>query len=859
MIVRTLQRLAWRHAWRRPLQSLFLVVGVAIGVAMVVAIDLANGSAERAFRLGAETVAGRTTHQISGGPAGLDETLFARVRTDARYRLSAPIVEGYVVAETLDAQPMRLLGVDPFSEPPFRSYLGPGDQSQAPAASYLADMMVQPNTVLLSRDVAARYGLALGAAFGVRYGTTRQELTVAGLLEPSDDLSRRALDGLIVADIATAQEVLGKVGKLDRIDLILPEGAAEQEALARIQAVLPPGARIDPTAARAGTVSEMTAAFELNLTALSLLALVVGMFLIYNTVTFSVVQRRPVIGTLRAVGMTRREIFTLILGEAALLGVLGTALGLALGIALGRGAVQLVTQTVNDLFFAVAVREIEIPTFTLVKGAVIGVAAALAGAAVPAWEATSVPPAGALKRSNVEERTRRLLPWISIVAVFLMGLGVLLLIPDWTLVLTFGGLFALVIGAALLTPILTLWLMELVERGVQRGGIVTRMAPRTLVRSLSRIAVAVAALMVAVSVIIGVGVMISSFRTTVELWLDDVLQADIFISPPGASGASATTTLDPGLLAQLSALPEITAVATTRSVDVTAQPGGPGAEPVPLRLVALSRDLAGEDRRYRAAVGDWQETWQAVADGAILVNEPMANRLGLRVGDSLRIQTDRGMRSFPIAGITVDFDVRSVAFMADPVYRGWFDDDQISAIGLFVAPGVNVDGQVDAIRQRFAGAAELLVRSNQGTRQNALDVFDRTFTITVALQLLATIVAFIGILSTLMSLQLERRREIGVLRANGMTRRQLWQLTFLETGLIGTVAGLLAMPTGIILAVVLVYIINLRSFGWTLEMRLDPREFAQAFLVALVAALLAGLYPAWKLGQTEPAAALRSE
>ena len=229
MIARPLYRLAWRHAWRRPLQSLFLVVGVAIGVAMVVAIDLANGSAERAFRLGAETVTGKTTHQIVGGPSGLDEALFARVRREAHYRLSAPIVEGYVVAEELDAQPMRLLGVDPFSEPPFRSYLGPGDQSRAPAASYLADLMVRPNTVLLSRDVAARYGLEPGDSFAVRYGTTRQELTVAGLLAPSDDLSRRALDGLIVADIATAQEVLGKLGKLDRIDLIVAEGAAGDE------------------------------------------------------------------------------------------------------------------------------------------------------------------------------------------------------------------------------------------------------------------------------------------------------------------------------------------------------------------------------------------------------------------------------------------------------------------------------------------------------------------------------------------------------------------------------------------------------------------------------------------------------
>jgi putative ABC transport system permease protein len=235
---------------------------------------------------------------------------------------------------------------------------------------------------LLSTVVAGRFGLAVGDRLRVRYGADHFELTIAGLLAPSDDLSRRALDGLLAADIATAQEVLGKVGRIDRIDLIIPPGAEGEAALARIAAVLPPGARIDPTAARTGAVNEMTAAFQLNLTALSLLALVVGMFLIYNTVTFSVVQRRPVLGSLRALGMTRGEIFGMILLEAMLLGALGTLLGLALGVLLGRGAVQLVTQTVYDLFFVVAVREIEIPVFTLLKGAVIGLAAAAIGAAV---------------------------------------------------------------------------------------------------------------------------------------------------------------------------------------------------------------------------------------------------------------------------------------------------------------------------------------------------------------------------------------------------------------------------------------------------------------------------------------------
>jgi putative ABC transport system permease protein len=856
--IRPIYRQAWRHAWRRPLQSFFLIVGVAIGVAMVVAIDLANGSAERAFQLGTETVTGKATHQITGGPSGLDESLFARIRTDGAYRLSAPVVESYVVAAALDSQPMRLLGVDPFAEAPFRSYLGPGDQAQGPAANYLSELMVQPNSVLLSTEVAARYNLAAGDTLTVRHGAERIDLTIVGLLEPSDDLSRRALDGLLATDIATAQEVLDKIGRIDRIDLIVPPGAEGEAVLNRLAMLLPAGARIDPTSARTGAVNQMTAAFQLNLTALSLLALVVGMFLIYNTVTFSVVQRRPVLGSLRALGMTRREIFGMILAEALFLGAIGTLLGLGLGVILGRGAVQLVTQTVNDLFFVVSVREIELPIFTLVKGALIGLAAAAIGAAFPAWEATSVPPAGALKRSNVEERTRQVLPWLSLAGIGFLVAGAGLMAPAWNLIITFAGLFAVVIGAAFLTPVFTLWMMTAVQWLVQGRGVLMRLAPRTVTRSLSRIAVAVAALMVAVSVIIGVGVMIGSFRQTVVLWLDDVLQADIFISPPSLGSNTAEMSLDPALLDQMAALPGISGAATTRGVDVVASVMN-GDEIVPIRLTALSDDLAGADRRYRAALGDWQETWQAVREGAILVNEPMANRLGLAVGDTLRIQTDRGEHEFPIAGVTVDFDVRSVVFIDDAIYRTWYDDDLISAIALFVAPGVDVDAKVLEIRAAFAGAEELLVRSNRGTRENALVVFDRTFTITVALQLLATLVAFIGILSTLMSLQFERSREIGVLRATGMTRWQLWRLSLMETGLIGAVAGLLAMPTGYLLAVILIYIINLRSFGWTLEMLLNPAEFVQAFFVAFVAALLAGVYPAWKIGNTPPAIAVRSE
>lgn len=850
------------------MQSFFLVIGVAIGVAMIVAIDLANGSASRAFELGTESVAGRATHQVLGGPGGLDQQVYVNLRRELDFRQSAPVVEEYVTVVELDEQPMRILGVDPFSESPFRSYLGTGEGPEGGApissADFLSALMARPNTVLMSVSVANQFGLDVGDTLTIQRSGETQVLEIVGLLEPADELSRRGLEGLLLTDIATAQEVLDKIGRLTRIDLIVPDDVDRETQLARVQSILPPSARIERTAARSGTVDEMTSAFRLNLTALSLLALVVGMFLIYNTVTFSVVQRRAVLGTLRSLGVTRREIFGLILVEATILGLIGTLLGLGLGVVLGMGAVQLVTQTVNDLFFVVAVREVEVSTLTLVKGAMIGILAALIGAAVPALEAMSVSPAGVMKRSNVEERIAKIIPLVTFTGLGLFVLGAFLLFPEWNLVVAFGGLFAIILGGALLTPGLTLLcmrglhhLVDVVTAKRRSAGVLGRMAPRTITRSLSRTSVAVAALMVAVSVIIGVGLMITSFRTTVELWLEDILQADIFITPVALNN-SQDVRFDPELYQRLSSLEEVVDSATTRQVRVAAFLSG-SEEAAVVNLVALNNDVAGENRRYRAAVGDWRETWQAVERGGIVINEPMANRTDLKVGDELILQTDRGQEPFEIVGVTVSFDVNSTVFIADSVYRTYWDDAEISGVALFLEPGLDVDTKVREIRQSLAGEADLGVRSNRGLREEALVVFDRTFAITVALQLLATLVAFIGILSTLMSLQLERTREIGVLRANGMTRFQLWRLSLLETGLIGGTAGLIAIPTGLLLALVLIYIINLRSFGWTLEMRLQPEQFLQAFGVALFAALLAGVYPAWRISQIEPSQALRSE
>ena len=250
-----------------------------------------------------------------------------------------------------------------------------------------------------------------------------------------------------------------------------------------------------------------------------------------------------------------------------------------------------------------------------------------------------------------------------------------------------------------------------------------------------------------------------------------------------------------------------------------------------------------------------------IRDRGVIISEALVLKENLPTPPPpITLPTAEGLRLFPVLAVFYDYssDQGSV-FISDDQYVELWDDPRISAVGLFVAEGQPVDAVVGALQDALAGRPDVLVQSNEALRSGSLEIFDRTFAITSALRLLAVIVAFIGVLSALMSLQLERARELGTLRATGMTRRQLWGLTLLETGLMGAVAGLLALPVGYALAWILVYVINVRSFGWTLTMDLKPEYFVQALLVAVGAALLAGIYPSIRVSNMEIASAIREE
>lgn len=826
-----------------------MVVGITLGVSVVVGIDIANESASRAFDLSTEAVVGRATHYISGGSQGVDEAIYVQLHRAGLDIPTAPIITDYVTSPQMDGTTLQLLGIDPFTEAPFRNYLIGADGVPIDA---LTGFLSRPASVLISQKLAERYALEPGEYFEIEYAGRRQKVLVSGLLNPADNLSRRALDGVMLVDIATAQEITGRFGRIDRVDLILP--GEDDASLQALQNTLPSGVLVLPNEARSSTVEQITAAFRLNLTALSLLALVVALFLIYNTMTFSVVQRRPLFGTLRSLGVTRKEIFRMVVSEAFFIGLLGSIFGMLIGILMGRGTVGLVSQTINDLFFVTTVQDVPIPMNSLVKGAVLGISATVITAAFPAWEAASVPPRTALSRANLESKAQRVVHYLGIAGVLIILIGlVILAISSKSLILSFVGTFTAILGFAILTPTFTVWLMSWVTQLTSRiWGLLGHMAPREVVNSISRTSIAVAALMVAIAVSIGVSLMVGSFRFTVETWMNQILHGDIYISVPGATVSQPLQEIDPQVIAILENWEGVARVDLLQNAIVDSPVGS-------IQVSANNNPNDGLEQIYLAIDYAPDEIWQAVEQGAVLVSEPLANRLNLPLhGGELPLYTNTGLQTFPIAGIYSDYtSSQGNAILSLENYRKLWGDDQIAAAALILKPDEDVQAIAEILKIKLAPIQNLLVRPNQALRADTLEVFDRTFAITSALQLMTTFVAFVGVLSAMMSLQLDKQRQLGILKAIGLTGRQLWRLITLETGLMGAVAGLLSMPTGYVLALILVFIINRRSFGWTLQMQVSLDPFLQAFAIGLLAALLAGLYPAQRIIRRNTAEAIR--
>ena len=828
-----------RHLLSYKGRALLCLLGVALGVAVFVGIKTAATSAIVSFRDTVTSLTGTAQLQVTGQGSGFPEELYATVASADGVRAAAPVLEFNVIAAPPIDEPLLMLGIDVFSDREFRQYHFVESQQ---GKDDILSSLTEPGAIALTEKFAQRHGLEVGESIEILSGSRRLTFTLRALLKLTGPA--RALEGNVaLVDIATAQETFDRLGRVDRIDLLLEESVGLNEARESLQKLLPADVQVETPQKRLGRIKEMVNAYHLNLLALSLIALFVGIFLIYNAVAFAVSKRRYEIAMLRVLGTQRWQILGLFLGEALIVGLIGAIVGVGLGLAMAKIALKAMAQTISELYLLVRAENLTLSPLIVLLGAGAALGVALLGALFPSLEASRTRPREALYRGALERRLHMSLGKISLVGAALLGVGYLCSQqPAVSGLPLFGFIAAFLIlaGFSFLTPASVM----LVNRALAPGlaalfKIEGKMASRYLGRSLNRSAVAIASLMTALAMLISISIMILSFRQTVVVWTEQIIAADLYISPAvrltGQRG-----TLPPELVAALPDLPGFLAMERLSEIPIRI-----GTVPALLDVT----DLEVKERLSRIMYrrGSSKEIIRRCRHlGQISISEVLANRLGLSEGDRLQLPTPAGLQDLVIAGVFYDYRTEGGMVIMDrsTFHRYWPEEHKYTSVGLYLQSDADVEEVRTLIRRRLKESQEVFIVSNRGLRREILRIFDQTFSITYALQIIAIVVAIFGIVNTLILLVMERERDIGVLKAVGATNRQVQKMTLLEAGLMGLISYVLGAVNGILLSLLLIFVINKQSFGWTIQFSIPAAMFGKTLILVLACALVAGLFPA---------------
>jgi putative ABC transport system permease protein len=839
-VIRYLLRATPAHF--RAGRTLFLLslAGVALGVAAVLSIQIINRSALGAFAGGVRAVStGADLSLLGRGPA-LEETLVADVLGEPGVTAAWPVYQIDVLLDDPRPAFLEILGTDLFAARRLPWKASPED----PAA-----VVGEPGWVAITPTLAAQRGWSLGDRIEVTSGSRRVALQVGALVD-FQRLSPLASRRLAVMDIAQAQSLFGRRGEIHQIDVQAEAGADPAELAARLSARLPPTVEVLTPAEREEQASGLLGAFRLNLTALSLISLFVGGFLVYASTQASLVRRRAELGLLRSLGATRRQVLLLIFVEVVLLGFFGVALGLPLGYLAATASVDKVSATVANIYLLDEIENVVLPARLFALALAMGIAGALAGSLLPALDMSRRDTRSLLAAFSLHEKVSAASPWL-----LAGGLGFLAAVGSFCLAMGSewkpGG-FVLAVALLLALPLATPFLLERAAGLIPSRGFGLLYGIKSLGRQIQTTSFAIAALAVAASMLVGITLMIGSFRRTVAVWIESTVRADVYISTKSWRRARREATMDEALIAALAGHPGVRGIDRLRQFFVEVE-----GRRVPVS--GVEGNLTPGDHRVTLFQGDPGEAFRRVREeGAVLVGEPLARRSHLSLGDPLVLPGRRASVAFPVAGVYYDYTSESGSvLMAMSTMEEAFGPGPTNNIALYLESGQDAERVVDELKARFR-EAPLDIRSNRRLREEVLSIFDQTFAVTRLLELMSLAVAASGIALGLLILARERTAELALYRSLGAVPAQIFRI-FLGKGAGMAFFGLaLGGASGTVLSFILIYLINRAYFGWTINFHVPWPALARAALTILLGACLASIYPALRASQT-PASELSCE
>jgi putative ABC transport system permease protein len=817
-----LLRLSWPEVQHHPWRNIAALMAVTLGVALAFSVHLINASALAEFSAAVRAVNGEPDLEIVGPQAGFDDSLFERVVRSPAVDVASPVVE--VDTSAFDAAgkrvPLRIVGVDALVVASLSPSLLPHPREGAGRFAAL-----EPDAIFLNAEAKRRLVAAPSAArLSVQAAQGRTTLGIAGTI---------SIGGppLAVVDIAGAQTLLGMTGKLTRIDVRLVAGA-DRDALVR-ELALPAGVRIAAPGEAVQRISNVSRAYRVNLTVLALVAMFTGAFLVFSILSLSVAKRQQQLALLGVLGLAARGRLGLVLGESAVLGVVGSGLGLALGTALAFVALRLFGGDLGGGYFAGAAPALRFDVAGAAIYGVLGVVAALVGGWLPARAARMIAPAQALKGLGVAPEASR--PWAGGVALIGAGIALAMLPPIEGLPLAaYASVACLLVGGIACVPGGVRLLLASVKPPRRPLALLAVERARYQRDSAT---IAVAGVVASLALSVALTVMVASFRDAVTHWLDTVLPADLYARATIGPGAGDLATLPPRLPALAANLPGVQRAEAQRVVQVPFTPSRPA---VPI----ISRPL-GDPAKSLPLVGGLVDA--PTGSRAVYVSEAIVALYGARAGATFEMPLPNGQRATVfVRGVWRDYARQYGAIVLDA--RDWHrltGDDRINDLALWLRPGANT-GAVEAGLRRLTddlgGDGSLLeFAAPREIRAASLRIFDRSFAVTYWLQAVAIAIGLFGIAASFSAQVLARRKEFALLSHLGLTRGQILRVVAAEGAVWTGVGALLGLGLGIAVSAVLVDVVNPQSFHWTMDLLLPWIRLA-ALCAAVVAA---GTITAW--------------
>lgn len=863
--LRSLNALAFRNLWTRKTRTFLTVLGIVLGVAVILAINITNNSTLASINKIFDEASGLADLVIVPssytGTSGYPESTLGRVRSVSGVEFAVPSVQAstLLAAEAKgweftfglggsSGNQLLLFGIDPALDQEARQYnliagrfLKPGERSYS---------------AIFTQEYADEKGITVGKDVDIILPTGTATLRCVGIVR-KDGPGLMNSGAVAFIPMEVVQELFARGGELDQIDVVTKnEVGHSTQQLAELKRTLQDklGNKylVNYPAQRGQVVTQQLATYQQGLSFFSMIALFVGGFLIYNAFTMTIVERTQEIGLLRALGVSRRQVLRLVMIEAALLGVVGSILGVFFGLILAQGLIAIMgTITATEIVL------VEIPADGLAQALFVGLIVTLMSALLPALRATKISPLAALRIKGRDDPAGapRKLGFIAGVEAVVVGMLFVYTIPlRQSVVFQVGSVsvFVMLLGATLTVPaaidVLEKIVRPLIVRVFGREGAI---GAGNIQRSRGRTSLTVAALMVGISMVISIGAMSRSFQNDIDGWVNTSVGGDLIVRSPLAMPIDFAT--------RLAALPGVEAVTPARYFGT--KRASDGADDLALVYQALDPATYWQVASFQFAEN--QDEVEAMkrdfANGGLFVSTTVADKYNLKRGDTLKLETRRGVQAFVVAGLVSDFTGQGFVINGSlEVMRRYFGLTDVDRFTLKLSPGADVAATKQLIEERYGTSRHLQVETTESFRARIRELTNRAFSLLDVLASIGVVVAALGVINTMMMNVLERRREIGALRSIGMTRAQVIRMILAEAGAMGAIGAAFGISFGVLLSRVFVEGMKVTT-GYRLEFSLPPQSIALALFIAFAVSQLAALYPAWKGSRVNIVEAIKHE